>query len=59
VLQFGTNVIGHRLFTGLLMPDILAVSASPTEMSRVVTVSSAGAYLMRQFQYETLRDGPE
>jgi hypothetical protein len=23
-LQFGTNVIGHRLFTGLLMPDILA-----------------------------------
>jgi NAD(P)-dependent dehydrogenase (short-subunit alcohol dehydrogenase family) len=45
-LQFGTNVIGHWLFTELLMPAILAASGSSTEKPRVVTVASAGAYLM-------------
>jgi retinol dehydrogenase-12 len=58
-LQFGTNVIGHWLFTELLMPAILAASDSSTEKPRVITVSSSGAYLMKKFQYETLRDGPE
>ncbi|KAH9991367.1 NAD(P)-binding protein [Russula vinacea] len=41
-MQFGTNVVGHWLFTKLLLPALLAVTdASPTrEKARVVTVSS-------------------
>lgn len=36
-LQFGTNHLGHFLFTNLIMPKILA-SSSP----RIVNVSSIG-----------------
>ena len=40
-LQFGTNHIGHFLFTNLIMPKILAAAASnPKGATRVVNVSS-------------------
>ncbi|KAI0052744.1 NAD-P-binding protein [Auriscalpium vulgare] len=45
-LQFGTNVVGHYLFTTLLMPALLvAAKASPQGAARVVVTSSSAAYL--------------
>ncbi|KAI0369416.1 NAD(P)-binding protein [Pilatotrama ljubarskyi] len=45
-LQFGTNVLGHFYFTELVMPALLAgVESSPDHHARVITTSSAGAYL--------------
>lgn len=58
-LQFGTNVIGHWLFTELLMPAILAASAASSDKPRVITTSSSGAYFTSKFRYDTFRDGPE
>lgn len=40
-LQFGTNVIGHFLFTKLLMPTLLETVKEAGE-ARVVNVSSLG-----------------
>ena len=37
-MQFGTNHIGHFLFTNLIMPKLLESTAGP----RVVSVSSDG-----------------
>ncbi|KAH9932805.1 NAD(P)-binding protein [Epithele typhae] len=58
-MQFGTNVIGHFLFTELLMPVLLAgARASPDGHTRVVTVSSLAAYNTGEVWYDALRDGP-
>ncbi|KAA1473087.1 NAD-P-binding protein [Dentipellis sp. KUC8613] len=58
-LQFGTNVIGHYLFTKLLLPALFAATASGTHgKARVVTVSSSASYLVNGIDYDTLRDGP-
>ncbi|EIM81872.1 NAD-P-binding protein [Stereum hirsutum FP-91666 SS1] len=40
-MQIGSNVLGHFLFTELLMPALL------NKKARVVTTSSSGAYLLR------------
>jgi NAD(P)-dependent dehydrogenase (short-subunit alcohol dehydrogenase family) len=59
-LQFGTNVIGHWLFTQLLLPALFAVNdASPSqEKARVVTVSSAAIYLTKGLDFDAFSDGP-
>jgi NAD(P)-dependent dehydrogenase (short-subunit alcohol dehydrogenase family) len=58
--QFGTNVIGHWLFTKLLLPALFAATdASPTrEKARVVTVSSSANYLAKEIDFDAIIDGP-
>lgn len=57
-LQFGTNVVGHFLFTELLMPALLAgVQTSPDHHSRIVTTSSSAA-MFDTIHWESLKDGP-
>ncbi|KAH9991371.1 NAD-binding protein [Russula vinacea] len=60
-MQFGTNVVGHWLFTKLLLPALLAVTdASPTrEKARVVTVSSSANYFTNDIDFEAITDGPK
>lgn len=41
-LQFGTNHLGHFLFTGLLAPALVAAAAESGQDSRVISLSSAG-----------------
>lgn len=56
--QFGTNVIGHWLFTELLTPALLAgTETSPDHHSRVVTTSSAAA-MLDTIYFDALKDGP-
>ena len=40
--QFGTNHLGHFLFTGLLLPALIAAAEGSDSHSRVVSLSSAG-----------------
>ncbi|KAH9833337.1 uncharacterized protein C8Q71DRAFT_775100 [Rhodofomes roseus] len=55
-MQFGTNVIGHFLFTELLMPALFAgTSSSPDHHARVVTTASSGAYL-NTLDWDTFKD---
>ncbi|KAH9929195.1 NAD-P-binding protein [Fomitopsis serialis] len=57
-LQFGTNVIGHFLFTELLMPALLAgAQSSPDHHARVITTSSSGA-MLGGIDLDSVRDGP-
>ncbi|GJE98571.1 NAD(P)-binding protein [Phanerochaete sordida] len=58
-LQWGTNVVGHWLFTELLVPALAAAAkGAPDGHSRVVTTSSSGAYL-EGLHYDTFRDSPK
>ncbi|EPS94682.1 NAD-binding protein [Fomitopsis schrenkii] len=57
-MQFGTNVIGHFLFTELLMLALLAgTHSSPDRHTRVVTTSSSGA-MYGKIDFESFREGP-
>jgi NAD(P)-dependent dehydrogenase (short-subunit alcohol dehydrogenase family) len=60
-MQFGTNVIGHWLFTHLLLPALLAATeASPShEKARIVMVSSSASYLTKGLDFDAIADGPE
>jgi NAD(P)-dependent dehydrogenase (short-subunit alcohol dehydrogenase family) len=60
-MQFGTNVIGHWLFTNLLLPALFAATeASPShEKARIVTVSSSANYLTKGLDFDAIADGPE
>jgi NAD(P)-dependent dehydrogenase (short-subunit alcohol dehydrogenase family) len=44
-IQFGTNYLGHALFTHLLLPLLLSTSSSPASDVRIVNVSSIGVHL--------------
>lgn len=41
-LQFGTNHLGHFLFTNILLPSLEAAAAESGDDSRVISLSSAG-----------------
>ncbi|KAI0725375.1 NAD(P)-binding protein [Fomitopsis betulina] len=57
-MTFGTNVVGHFLFTKLLLPALLAgKETSEDHFARVIWVSSYTAY-MATLNYTTFRDGP-
>ncbi|KAI0723642.1 NAD-P-binding protein [Fomitopsis betulina] len=57
-LQFGTNVVGHFLFTELLMPALFAAAQnSPDHHARVITTSSSAA-LCGHIDFASIRDGP-
>ncbi|KAI0754737.1 NAD(P)-binding protein [Daedaleopsis nitida] len=56
-LQWGTNVVGHWYFATLLIPALLAgVKTSPDHHARILTTSSAGAYL-NTLHFDTFKDG--
>jgi len=59
-LQFGTNVIGHWLFTQMLLPALFAATdaSSSHEKARIVTVSSSGNYLTTGIDFDAIVDGP-
>lgn len=55
-LQFGTNVLGHLLFTQLLYP-LLVSTTTPEDPSRVVWVASSIQYLFKPpIRYEWITD---
>ncbi|PCH40328.1 NAD(P)-binding protein [Wolfiporia cocos MD-104 SS10] len=57
-MQFGTNVVGHHLFTQLLVPALVAGKrASPDHHARIITTSSAAA-MSGFINWDTLKDGP-
>ncbi|KAL6299640.1 NAD(P)-binding protein [Sparassis latifolia] len=57
-MQFGTNVIGHYLFTKLLIPALVAgKETSPDHHTRVIHTSSSGAYLYA-IDFDTFLPGP-
>ena len=56
-MQLGTNVIGHFLFTTLLLPALEAASATG-EKARVVNTSSYAAYMAPRILYDCAKDGP-
>lgn len=57
--QFGINVLGHFLFTQLLITALAAGSrASPDHHARIVTCSSFVAYFSG-LDWETLKDSPK
>ncbi|TFY80286.1 hypothetical protein EWM64_g3722 [Hericium alpestre] len=59
-MQIGTNVIGHHLFTELLLPALFAATESGKHgKARVVTTSSSAVYIVNELKYETFRDGKE
>ncbi|KAI9434784.1 NAD(P)-binding protein [Lactarius indigo] len=60
-MQFGTNVIGHWLFTQLLLPALFAATdASPShEKARIVTVSSSANYLTTGLDFSAMVDSLE
>ncbi|KAH9973112.1 NAD-P-binding protein [Lactifluus volemus] len=60
-MQFGTNVIGHWLFTILLLPALFAATdASLThEKARIVTVSSSAHYFTNGLDFDAFADGPQ
>ena len=58
-MQFGTNVVGHFLFTRLLLPALLkGKDTSPDGHSRVVYTSSGYAYIGR-IDFDALTDTPK
>lgn len=58
-MQWGTNVVGHFLFTELLVPALAAgARTSPDNYSRVVTTSSCTSYA-RNIDYDTFRHSPK
>jgi NAD(P)-dependent dehydrogenase (short-subunit alcohol dehydrogenase family) len=44
-IQFGTNYLGHALFTSLLLPILVSTSSAPNSDVRIVNVSSIGVGL--------------
>ncbi|GBE80410.1 Uncharacterized oxidoreductase [Sparassis crispa] len=57
-MQFGTNVIGHYLFTKLLIPALVAgKETSPDHHTRIIHTSSGGAYLSTM-DFDTFVPGP-
>ncbi|KAI0058523.1 NAD-P-binding protein [Artomyces pyxidatus] len=60
-MQFGTNVIGHFLFTQLLLPALFAATqSSPShEKARVVTTSSSAVYAINKISFNAIADGPQ
>ncbi|KAI0058521.1 NAD(P)-binding protein [Artomyces pyxidatus] len=59
-MQFGTNVIGHFLFTQLLLPAVFAATeSSPThEKARIVTTSSSAIYFTNKINFNAITDTP-
>ncbi|GBE80447.1 NAD(P)-binding protein [Sparassis latifolia] len=57
-MQFGTNVIGHYLFTKLLIPALVAgKDTSPDYHARIIHTSSSAAYLSTM-DFDTFVPGP-
>ena len=58
-LQFGTNVLGHYVFTMELMPALLAgAQSSSDKKARVVNTSSLAQEFASELKWDTFSDGP-
>jgi len=60
-MQLGTNVLGHFLFTQLLLPALSAVSAQSggAERARVTSTTSLASGLTNTLHFEWFTDTPE
>lgn len=58
-MQLGTNVLGHYLFTTLLMPALSRATANSGEKARVVSTTSLASGLTSTLHFEWFTDGPE
>ncbi|KAL0961446.1 hypothetical protein HGRIS_006391 [Hohenbuehelia grisea] len=58
-LQFGTNVLGHFLFTTQLLPVLLSAARTTGKPSRVINTSSNAHRIAKTIEFETLKDGPK
>jgi len=56
-LQFGTNVIGHFLFTKGLIPLLAEGAKTSSDGRSRVAISSSVAYYFGSINYATLKDG--
>ena len=58
-LQFGTNVLGHFVFTVELIPALLVgAQSSPDRKVRVVNTSSFGHEFASELKWDAFSDGP-
>ena len=56
-LQFGTNVVGHYLFTKRLMPLLTAgVQSSPDQRARIVHCSSSAQMFTNMIDFDAMKD---
>jgi retinol dehydrogenase 12 len=59
-LQFGTNVIGHYLFTKRLLPLLFAgANSSPDRTARIVNTSSSAQVFTNTINFDELKDTKE
>jgi len=59
-LQFGTNVIGHYVFTKRLLPLLLAgAKSSPDKKARIVNISSIAHIFADTIHLDALKDVPK
>jgi len=57
-LQFGTNVIGHYVFTKRLLPLLFAgAKSSPDKIARVVNISSSAHMFTDTIDFDAIKDG--
>lgn len=54
--QFGTNVIGHYLFTKCLHPLLCAAAQSSNGVARIVHSSSSALYFAKTLDLEAMKD---
>jgi retinol dehydrogenase 12 len=59
-LQFGTNVIGHYVFTKRLLPLLFAgAKSSPDRIARIVNISSSAHMFTDTIEFDAIKDGPK
>ena len=58
-MQLGTNILGHYLFTTLLMPALSRSSANSGQKARVVSTTSLASGLTSTLHFDWFTDGPE
>ncbi|KZV62184.1 NAD(P)-binding protein [Peniophora sp. CONT] len=58
-MQLGTNVLGHYLFTTLLLPALRQATSNSGEKARVVSTTSLASGLTNTLHFEWFADGPE
>lgn len=59
-LQFGTNVIGHYVFTKRLLPLLFAgAKSSPDKKARIVNISSLTQIFADTIELDAMKDVPK
>jgi NAD(P)-dependent dehydrogenase (short-subunit alcohol dehydrogenase family) len=59
-LQFGTNVVGHYVFTKCLLPLLFAgAQSSPDKKARIVNISSSAQMFVNRIDLDAMKDVPK